>query len=337
MEQSVLISVIVPVYNADKFLNRCIDSILNQSYCNFELILVNDGSTDQSGVICDKYLQQDDRVRVIHKVNGGVSSARNAGMREAKGQFVLFVDSDDWLEAEYIEQIIPLGSEDFVYGGYKQYDHGVFVESHTPQERIMTLNEVKEHFFTLLRQQYSFYYVWCCCYNTSILKEKGICFNTDKKIGEDMLFNIQYLENCKTIRFVSIHSYCHDGVDNSLVRRYYPDRADKEKYETKSQEAFAGYDSFYMRWLNWHTAIFHYHVWIKRKTGAERRLVQKQLDKCFSDSYFRACLSYVRKNGTLDERIKTFFMRRWLYPLYDPFYSIIAALSRIKNAVLKRQ
>lgn len=92
------ISVIVPVYNAEKYLHRCIDSILAQTFIDFELLLINDGSKDNSGKICDEYAAKDNRIRVFHKENGGVSSARNLGLDNAKGEWVTFVDSDDWIE-----------------------------------------------------------------------------------------------------------------------------------------------------------------------------------------------------------------------------------------------
>ena len=98
-----LISIIVPVYNTEKYLDRCIQSILSQTYTDFELLLIDDGSTDSSGVICDKYAEQDSRVRVFHKENGGVSSARNIGLDNANGVWITFCDSDDWVYPYWLE------------------------------------------------------------------------------------------------------------------------------------------------------------------------------------------------------------------------------------------
>lgn len=96
------ISVIVPVYNVEKYLSRCIDSILAQTFTDFELLLIDDGSTDNSGRICDGYAGKDNRIRVFHKENGGVSSARNLGLDNAKGEYIAFIDADDWIEIEYL-------------------------------------------------------------------------------------------------------------------------------------------------------------------------------------------------------------------------------------------
>lgn len=95
-----MISVIVPVFNTEKYLDQCIQSILSQTYSNIELLLVDDGSTDSSGAICDRYAEQDSRVRVFHKPNGGVSSARNKGLEVAKGEYVIYCDADDWIDVD---------------------------------------------------------------------------------------------------------------------------------------------------------------------------------------------------------------------------------------------
>lgn len=100
-----LISIIVPVYRAEKYLDRCVKSILNQTYINFELILVEDGSPDASGALCDRWAERDNRIRVIHKENGGASSARNRGLDIARGEYIAFVDSDDWIEPQMYEYL----------------------------------------------------------------------------------------------------------------------------------------------------------------------------------------------------------------------------------------
>ena len=98
-----MVSIIVPVYNVEEYLRECVDSILNQTYSDVEVILVDDGSTDQSGNICDEYAKMDSRIKVIHKKNGGVSAARNTGIGEASGEYLMFVDSDDAIHPELVE------------------------------------------------------------------------------------------------------------------------------------------------------------------------------------------------------------------------------------------
>ena len=123
MQQDILVSVIVPVYNVEQYLPRCVDSILSQTYKNLELILVDDGATDSSGTICDEYAAKDSRVRVIHKENGGLSSARNAGIDIASGEYLEFVDSDDWIEPDTVESMLGMAvasNVELVAGG--RYD-----------------------------------------------------------------------------------------------------------------------------------------------------------------------------------------------------------------------
>ena len=107
-----MVSIIVPVYNAELTIRRCVDSICAQKFSDFELILINDGSTDLSGVICEKYAASDSRIIVIHKENGGVSSARNAGLKYAKGEWITFIDADDEVTPSYLENMISNGADD---------------------------------------------------------------------------------------------------------------------------------------------------------------------------------------------------------------------------------
>lgn len=118
-----MISVIVPVYNAEKYLHQCVNSVLDQTFTDFELLLIDDGSTDSSGVICDKYATEDNRIRVFHKENGGVSSARNLGLDNAKGEYLIFLDADDyWCDLTALEQMHNIAVKndvDIVRGEYK--------------------------------------------------------------------------------------------------------------------------------------------------------------------------------------------------------------------------
>ena len=121
-----LISVIVPVYKVEEYLARCVDSILGQTYRNLEILLVDDGSPDRCGVMCDEYASRDSRIRVIHKENGGLSSARNAAIDAARGEYIGFVDSDDWIEPETYEALLDMALAEkvkLVCAGPVSYTH----------------------------------------------------------------------------------------------------------------------------------------------------------------------------------------------------------------------
>lgn len=116
-----LISIIVPIYNADCYLRQCLDCIINQSYKNFEVLLINDGSVDDSAIICKEYVETDSRIHYFEKENGGVSSARNLGLKNVKGNYITFVDSDDWVEENYLEVL---------YNALKENEVDVAISSH---------------------------------------------------------------------------------------------------------------------------------------------------------------------------------------------------------------
>lgn len=215
-----LISVIVPVYNVERYLNQCIDSILAQTYKNFELILVDDGSKDKSGQICDEYAQQDNRVRVFHKENGGVSSARNLGIDNAQGTHICFVDSDDWVEMTYLEDMILHKDYDFVVQDFetedgKYIDHLELKINNTSDIYRELINYEKKHDI-LFRAPSS------KLYNTNILRENNLRYNISLYMGEDYLFNINYISHINNTFISNGHSYIYRKTIGSLTHKPMP-------------------------------------------------------------------------------------------------------------------
>lgn len=142
------ISIIVPVYKVENYLSKCINSLIQQTYDNIEIILVDDGSPDKCGIICDEYAQLDKRIVVIHKKNGGLSSARNAGLDIARGDFIMFVDSDDWVELNFCEDALNLAisnNVECVAFGYFEYREGKLFDYKTQNPRIMPAEEAIRH------------------------------------------------------------------------------------------------------------------------------------------------------------------------------------------------
>ncbi|GLG91691.1 glycosyltransferase [Sellimonas catena] len=178
-------SIIVPVYKTEKYLDKCIASILSQSYTDFELILVDDGSPDRCPQICDSYAATDDRVKVIHKENGGVSSARNCGIDVATGNYIWFVDSDDYIEPYSLEQLYKTEKG-------KRGDIYFFNISGKHELSMGTLdNFLKKYYFTYVVG----FGPWNKLYKTSVIKENSLYFDTEETIGEDLLFNISYYKS----------------------------------------------------------------------------------------------------------------------------------------------
>ena len=140
-----LISVVIPAYNAEKVLPRCLDSVLSQTYHNIEVIVINDGSFDNTGGVADEYAKTDSRVCVIHQQNRGVSVARNNGLSRVKGTWVTFVDSDDYLAPQYLESLISAGDADLIVGGYKTVGCNEVREAAYSAVFAGTKGEVKVH------------------------------------------------------------------------------------------------------------------------------------------------------------------------------------------------
>lgn len=203
-----LISVIIPVYNVSKYLKQCLDSIINQTYKNLEIILVNDGSTDDSLTICEEYQRLDSRIIIVSQVNKGLAGARNTGIEKATGTYSTFVDSDDWLVENCLFELInKSNSHDLVCCSYNRVFsdfvkvrklnlEGIFDAKHI-QRRIVGLIETE---LNDPSQADSLVTAWGKLYTTSILKHHNLKFIDVKIIGtEDALFNIQYLNFCKNV------------------------------------------------------------------------------------------------------------------------------------------
>ena len=213
-----LISIIIPVYNAENTLGRCIDSILSQTFSDWELLLIDDGSTDRSGEICDEYAVNDERIKVFHKENGGVSSARNMGLDNAKGRWITFVDADDQINPDALNCIYNRDiNEDILFFPYYFYykDGNKIFDTLNVPERIENISL----FLNKNIHKYIFRVVWGKCYKNELLK--GIRFDEKIKIGEDLLFVLTYLVNVKTCHVQQIPLYIQNKEDdNNFYLKY---------------------------------------------------------------------------------------------------------------------
>jgi len=217
------ISVIVPVYNAEKTLRRCVDSILIQTYSNFELILVDDGSQDHSGLICDDYVKIDERVVVVHKENGGPSSSRNKGLNTCSGEYVCFVDADDWVEERYIESFFhseinvekALVIQDLV----KELPQKTYLDIGL-KEDIIHSSQFERLFADLKITCYG--YPVAKLYDIQIIRKNSILFNEKVRYGEDLLFMLNYLLYAQTVYTFPFANYHYVITDiQNLSYSYY--------------------------------------------------------------------------------------------------------------------
>lgn len=215
-----IVSIIVPVYNAEKYIKRCVDSILVQDYPDFELILMDDGSTDASGAICDGYAQQDNRVRVVHKENTGVSDTRNRALDLAEGVYIQFLDSDDWIVPEATRLLVQ---------AMEKYDCDMVISDfyRVAGERLARKGDIEEN-RVLTRQEFAscmienpadFYYgvLWNKLYKRQIIEEHRIRMDVSISWCEDFLFNLEYIRHASSFYALQVPIYYYVKRKGSLV------------------------------------------------------------------------------------------------------------------------
>ena len=213
-----MLSIIIPVYNAELYLNKAVESIKSQSYRDWELILIDDGSTDNSAQICDDYERSNPQIHTIHKTNGGVSSARNLGLNYARGQFVMFLDADDWVGPTLCEDLMNrIDNHDLAIGGYR--------ELRSTGEKVLTMSDMvvqvkaMHKVFAELYKKYLINTPASKIYRADIAK--SLSFREDVKLGEDLLFNLDYLRKCKTIVITTVSEYTYNCLnENSATKQF---------------------------------------------------------------------------------------------------------------------
>ena len=209
------ISIIIPVYNSEKYLGECLDSVKKQTFTDFEVLLINDGSTDNSGDICDQYAKNDLRFKVFHKKNGGVSSARNLGIEKASGEWITFVDSDDLIEENALKNFILTKSDQidfFLFGVKKLIDEKEVSFFYFEKDQVFSVLE-----FINKYPLYQYYAgPWSKFFKSSIIKINNITFDKSLNWGEDALFNVHYLNYSNTVRTMPQNGYLYRELKTGL-------------------------------------------------------------------------------------------------------------------------
>ena len=230
-----LVTVVVPVYNVEKYLDRCIDSIVNQTYKNLEIILVDDGSPDNCPKMCDDWAEKDSRIKVIHKKNTGLGMARNSGMEIAEGDYILFVDSDDYIALSTIEKCVvefkKTNADVVMFGRFNVLPDGNIKEKHIMTEQYVfsgdsVINDILPGMFTYARGTG----VSSCCkmYSLNIIKESNIKYKSEREIiSEDAFFILELFKYVKRVAIIpeSFYYYCQNS--GSLTTSYKKDRQEK--------------------------------------------------------------------------------------------------------------
>lgn len=223
-----MISIIVPVYNSEKDLENCILSLTNQTICDIEIILVDDGSADKSGEICDRAAQNDNRIKVIHTENSGVSAARNTGLAAARGEYAVFCDSDDTLDKDYCRIMLENAGEDgtVVICGYKDLrTEFVCRLSDNPTDKVPIKDFLRVYNKELINAPVN------KLFSFKIINENNIRFDTSLDLGEDLIFNLDYISHCNSMTIINRGLYNYNThEDHSLSSKYRNDMYEIQMY-----------------------------------------------------------------------------------------------------------
>lgn len=211
-----MISIIVPIYNAERYLNDCLDSILRQTYTDYEVICVNDGSTDQSASICQKYVDMDSRFYLYTQENGGVSSARNRALKEAKGDYICFVDSDDMIETHFLENLLSLSRcGEFVVCSYSRDQSKL-----TDKTQITTEYKATEFIHHIINESIEHPNIWVMLFKNSIIQTNHLEFTLGCVRNEDTEFYMKYLIHEDRVVVSDYKGYYYRDNEDSAVHKF---------------------------------------------------------------------------------------------------------------------
>lgn len=308
------VSIVVPIYNVEKYLDRCLQSIINQTLREIEIILVDDESPDNCPKICDAYAKIDNRIKVIHKKNEGLGFARNSGMNIATGEYVAFVDSDDYIDLDYYEKLYRNSqNSDLVLCGYKNVDnkgkivniHNNLLSSNVFQGENILNQILLAMIGNVLGKIEMGISVWKGMYKRENFLKYKIKFCSEREfISEDYIFHLDYIPICKKIVYVDDVYYYYCDNSTSLTRKYNPKRFEnvqilynevcrKLKKLNLYEKAIKGVD---------HAFIGNVRVCIKQERYNEKKIAQKNIKKICNDELVQQRLQS-KYNQTISQKI----------------------------------
>lgn len=283
------IAVIIPVYNAAEMLERCVRSVLNQTYTHIEVFVVDDGSTDGTWNIANRLAVEDCRIRLIHKRNGGVSSARNEALYKVNSEWITFVDADDYLNANFFESLITGGDADLVVGGYHTVGEHEIPDVIYSTSCLNNKDEIKALMEVHLTDM-TFLCPWGKLFRTSLVRSFALSFPTDMHIGEDVVFVWNYLTHCSSIALKECQGYNYFTTPSDF--KYALDETTSLQTMERILEVLEvlkqtfGMDEEYVR-----CHIINYYIWLY-KLYVKRRLPLSGLPRLRSFFYHPLVFGY---------------------------------------------
>ena len=340
------VSVIVPVYNVEKYIEKCVDSIIHQTLKEIEIILVDDGSTDRSGILLDSYQKDDKRIVVIHKNNAGVSAARNDGIKCSKGRYLYIMDSDDYLELNALEKMYKVATEqnvDIVMADHSTFvDDGEFVSHHFFSHEFVTRdkNILEAIQRMVLHFNYSPYRVsgdsalgiappWTRLVKAELIKNNGLQFDSYVKgIFDDGLFALEEMQICNSLAYIQTEIYKYRLLSSSLVHKYNPNRVEINKriserlndftVKNEKNEDFkkAVYSRQIMNFVNLLDTYYLNQQYKKNIFNKIRMIKESSNDQAYYEAFKKCDLRYLTKTQVIVARL----IKTKLYFLIPAFF-----------------
>ncbi len=311
-----MISVIIPMYNSEKYIGRCLESVLNQTYQNFEIIIVNDGSTDSSLKVATEIQHKTDKISIINQKNQGPSNARNRGLEQAKGNYICFVDSDDYIDTDYLELLRMALIDDDVELSIVKMKNSTKTEYKT-NERNISINiedcgiiSKSKYLFYMSQAFYNVFYGSQCnkIYVLEIIRKNKIFFDTSISLAEDLMFNLEYLKHVNRIKIIDYYGYYYNQNN--------PDSL------TKTEDV----------WYLWDMARARYHYCTNSyKSMGEYRICEKNIDTALAVELI-APTYYVVKENYKGFRVA----KKQLKQLYEDRYIKKVLKNNTKNNMVHR-
>ena len=327
------LSIIVPVYNVKKYISRCVESLISQSFKDIEIILVDDGSFDGSSIICDQYTNQYDFITTIHKSNGGHASARNCGIDIARGNYIMFIDSDDFVHCDMCRLMYnAINSSPFswVFCNMQRVNENGNVISGLSENEANVCFSSNPTYFNAFKLSLSGS-VSNKIYNLKTIRNNNIRFDENYKLGEDVQFDCLYFKTCSSIQFIPSPLYFYRVVENSLTHSYHPNHLSIYIKLFSTRLPFIAYDE-----INEFCDIyFHYFVTLLDNTMDKRNPMSfwekmRYNHKMMRTEEFRYCVAH--SSGKNDSKLFMSIVKTHNYYLYWAFQKVC----RFKDRIIRK-
>ena len=325
------VSVIVPAYNVEHVLADCLNSLLLQTYDNKEVIVVDDGSTDKTADICERFQTNNECIKIIYQKNAGVSAARNTALGHSSGDYIVFVDSDDTVDPQYIEELMTWADYDFVTAGYHEQQPDLSWKTRKFVDAEASECVLKAYPFKYMGKYY-FGSPWATLMKKKIIDSVELRFNEDIHSGEDTLFIFQYLQYVRTIKILPLCGYWYHYYPNSLVNTRHRDfwkwkiAVEREIYNffcpCNDEEKTALLDRIFVVLRN-----------LLREYSTQ--MSAQELFDLYRHPFFEESIVYRRSNGTLKDKILIFSIQHKNYKIYEMVDYLHCFVEKMKNK-LKR-